>query len=272
MGKPSSRGELILYFVCTYALSLLLLLPVYIPGADASIPPWSFLCLVANATPSVVGITFILRTRLCDRKTLLKRSLSFRQIGLRKLLVIVLLFPLVIGLSYVINLLVFKSVPGLSGLATLRSNPATIGNLLFIAFVGPVFEEYGWRGFALEKMQDTQGKFLSSLVVGLLWAVWHLPNPRNVLDVFSLETALFVVNIVSLSVIISYFYLTTGSSILAAIIVHAVHNLSKMLIMPFPVTMQAIYTVILLIASGWIYYLYQNAARTKTQPEGAVGE
>ena len=121
-------------------------------------------------------------------------------------------------------------------------------------------------------MQDTQGKFLSSLVVGLLWAVWHLPNPRNVLDVFSLETALFVVNIVSLSVIISYFYLTTGSSILAAIIVHAVHNLSKMLIMPFPVTMQAIYTVILLIASGWIYYLYQNAARTKTQPEGAVGE
>ncbi len=40
-------------------------------------------------------------------------------------------------------------------------------------FFGPLFEESGWRGFALPRMQDRFGPLRASLLLGLLWSVWH---------------------------------------------------------------------------------------------------
>lgn len=40
---------------------------------------------------------------------------------------------------------------------------------------GPVNEETGWRGFALPKLQQRFGPFVASLILGCLWAGWHLP-------------------------------------------------------------------------------------------------
>ncbi|MGC9358168.1 MAG: CPBP family intramembrane glutamic endopeptidase [Anaerolineae bacterium] len=39
----------------------------------------------------------------------------------------------------------------------------------------PLFEEPGWRGFALGNLQSRFGRELGSLMVGLLWWVWHQP-------------------------------------------------------------------------------------------------
>ncbi|MGD8391805.1 MAG: CPBP family glutamic-type intramembrane protease, partial [Desulfobacterales bacterium] len=38
-----------------------------------------------------------------------------------------------------------------------------------------VGEEYGWRGFALPRLQSSIGSLGASLIIGLLWASWHLP-------------------------------------------------------------------------------------------------
>ena len=40
---------------------------------------------------------------------------------------------------------------------------------------GPIGEEPGWRGYALPRLQSARGPFLGSLLVGCLWAGWHLP-------------------------------------------------------------------------------------------------
>jgi uncharacterized protein len=40
---------------------------------------------------------------------------------------------------------------------------------------GPLLEEGGWRGFALPSMERLHGPLLASLILGVLWALWHLP-------------------------------------------------------------------------------------------------
>ena len=46
---------------------------------------------------------------------------------------------------------------------------------LFAIFSGPLGEEIGWRGFALPKLLETRSALAASLILGSVWAVWHLP-------------------------------------------------------------------------------------------------
>jgi hypothetical protein len=44
-----------------------------------------------------------------------------------------------------------------------------------IGLFGPLSEEFGWRGFALERMLDRWSQARASLLLGVIWAAWHLP-------------------------------------------------------------------------------------------------
>jgi uncharacterized protein len=46
---------------------------------------------------------------------------------------------------------------------------------LFAVFSGPLGEEVGWRGFALPRLLETRSALAASLILGSVWAVWHLP-------------------------------------------------------------------------------------------------
>jgi membrane protease YdiL (CAAX protease family) len=46
---------------------------------------------------------------------------------------------------------------------------------IFLFAGGPVFEEIGWRGFALPRLQRLHGPLVGTLILGTLWALWHLP-------------------------------------------------------------------------------------------------
>jgi len=52
---------------------------------------------------------------------------------------------------------------------------AALNVLLIFLVGGSLSEEFGWRGFALPALQSRWGWRVASLVLGLIWAVWHLP-------------------------------------------------------------------------------------------------
>ncbi len=98
-----------------------------------------------------------------------------------------------------------------------------IGFLLAVLIVG---EEIGWRGFLLPHFLKRHGPFASALVVGEIWALWHLPNfLLPAYPHYGISFFVFVIIAISYSVLFTWFYLKTGGSLLLATIFHAALNL-----------------------------------------------
>lgn len=50
-----------------------------------------------------------------------------------------------------------------------------LGNFLPLLILGPLSEEIGWRGYALPRLQTRSNALTSSVIVGVIWGLWHLP-------------------------------------------------------------------------------------------------
>ncbi len=56
--------------------------------------------------------------------------------------------------------------------------PAVMIPLIFlqILFIGGALgEEFGWRGFALDRLFKLYSQFTATLILGIIWSIWHLP-------------------------------------------------------------------------------------------------
>jgi uncharacterized protein len=100
-------------------------------------------------------------------------------------------------------------------------------SFVLIALVGgPLFEEIGWRGFALPRMQERMHPATAALVLGLLWALWHLPEFFDPSFAASsggggpLGITLFVATAVTFSFVTSWFFNGARYSVLVAVLVH----------------------------------------------------
>lgn len=53
--------------------------------------------------------------------------------------------------------------------------PAYLGTFMSVAFLGGGFEEPGWRGFALPRLQQRLRPVWATLPLAVFWGLWHLP-------------------------------------------------------------------------------------------------
>ncbi len=112
--------------------------------------------------------------------------------------------------------------------------PAMVG-LSFVQVLllgGPLNEELGWRGFALPQLQRSYNALLSSLAVGIVWGLWHLPlfwAQAPGYDVLPFRW--YLVNTVALSVIFTWVFNSTSGSVLLAILFHATFNTTNWLLL-----------------------------------------
>lgn len=98
-------------------------------------------------------------------------------------------------------------------------------NLLFGGSIG---EEPGWRGFALPLLIQKHGAFMASIILGVIWALWHAP--LDIAHGFLLNGWLSVVArifwTIPLSLLFTYFFMKTNGSILIAILIHTSINMT----------------------------------------------
>jgi membrane protease YdiL (CAAX protease family) len=88
---------------------------------------------------------------------------------------------------------------------------------------GPLFEEPGWRGFALPRLEARYGPVGATLVLAPLWAGWHLPLLFYA-GWISASWWVYLLFILGSSVILTYVTNLARFSVVAPIVTHAVFN------------------------------------------------
>ncbi|MGH3149054.1 MAG: CPBP family glutamic-type intramembrane protease [Rubrobacter sp.] len=98
--------------------------------------------------------------------------------------------------------------------------------LLILALTDGLGEELGWRGFALPRLLARHGAIAASLIVGVLWALWHLPLLwTEGASIYQQPVWLLLVDVPAKSVIFTWVFLHTRGSVLLAVLLHAATNL-----------------------------------------------
>jgi membrane protease YdiL (CAAX protease family) len=94
---------------------------------------------------------------------------------------------------------------------------------------GPLGEEPGWRGYALPRLQRRFSPLASSLILGFLWANWHLP--LMLAHAYNVTWWQFVPVTMAASVFLSFGFNKSGGSTICAVIVHGVYNVGTGIIL-----------------------------------------
>ncbi|MBS7619387.1 CPBP family intramembrane metalloprotease [Candidatus Bathyarchaeota archaeon] len=146
-----------------------------------------------------------------------------------------LLIPAIAGFSLLLARLSEKVILE----STVLSQPwIVLWNFVYIFFLGgPLQEEFGWRGYALIRLQARYSALVSSVVLGVIWAIWHLPlnlmyltGPQYQVGIAWLSST--VILFVFVSILFTWIYNNTGGSILATLIFHTMLNLSTYVVFP----------------------------------------
>ena len=100
--------------------------------------------------------------------------------------------------------------------ATLLSTPVQAG------------EEVGWRGYALPRLAPRLGLAKASVVLGVVWACWHLPFFfMSGTDTTGQSFPLYLLQVTAFSVAMAFLFWRAGGSLLPVMLLHAAANNTK---------------------------------------------
>ncbi|SFC69734.1 CAAX protease self-immunity [Halobiforma haloterrestris] len=85
-------------------------------------------------------------------------------------------------------------------------------------------EEFGWRGFLLPHLQQQYDALSASLIIGIVWAGWHLPVYILPLGLTNGPFYLFAPFIILFSILFTWLYNSTGGSIVVVMLLHGSMN------------------------------------------------
>jgi membrane protease YdiL (CAAX protease family) len=227
-----ARHPLTAFFVLAYLLTWIVWAP-WVLGRDGAgwwpthIDPAYLGYYTAVAILAGPTLAALLVTAACDGgpgvRRLLGRIVRWR-VGVVWYVVALVAVPLLAVAGAIVY---GRTLPALGALGGPSFLLAYAGQFVLIAVLGgPLFEEIGWRGFALPRLQRRSGPARAALVLGVLWAFWHLPEflvPSWAASSGGggpVGIVLFALTAVSFSFVTSWVFNNTRASVLLAILVH----------------------------------------------------
>lgn len=228
------------FFLLTFAYSWIIWIPSVLDGIGVKLPfdvtGYSTLVVIIGAfAPLLAALTLIGRNEGWKGiKSFLRKAIDFRFKPIY--LILVLGLPLVIHLiSHYGAIALGLDVAQTLFPAELPVAPIilAIPYLLLMLVVGGGQEEFGWRGYAQEPLQEKIGVVPASLVIGGIWGLWHLPLWFMTGDLHSAYSFLaFVMMTTSISLVYAYLYNFSGKKLLIVMFFHAMNNTAAPLL-PF---------------------------------------
>ena len=262
-----TQRELTFYFLVTLLISWAVSLPAVILSVRGN-PDFNFLVKVNTYVPSLVAIFFVLRfSGKSETINALKKIVRVR-FNYKWYLFIFLLVPSLLLAAYFISQLFFETAFQSVLFPIIKEQPLSIV-LVFVYLMfleGPFGEEFGWRGFALNKMLGILNPIKASLILGFIWTIWHLPSffitgtIQNDLAKNGLLIAflIYLIYTLSLSLFITIVFIKTNRSVFAAILFHTVANFSHGLITIISEPISAMIFIILLVVSVCLFVWIQR--------------
>ncbi|EMA42789.1 type II CAAX endopeptidase family protein [Halococcus saccharolyticus] len=103
-------------------------------------------------------------------------------------------------------------------------------DVISLSVLGGGQEELGWRGFALPRLLERFDAVMASLVIGAVWALWHLPLFMTAgVSQYGTPFVPYAINTLALSVVFTWLYRATERSVLLVVLFHASLNASTLL-------------------------------------------
>lgn len=239
----------------TFTISWLAWVPVIALGLHhADDPLGAVLFMLGGFGPTIAGWWML---RRAGRHDTLRRLVDPRPIAGRWWAVILLGYPTVFALSTVVNVAMGGAWPSFQGgVAYLAGPVALIGGVAIVALLGPLAEEVGWRGYALDPLVARLGALRGTLVLGTVWWAWHLPlfwipstlhGSQGILSAFTIG---YLFTVLGYAAFFTWIHHHTSASILAAVALHLSINLTFAVAAPFDGAIIAIATVVLAVLAG----------------------
>jgi membrane protease YdiL (CAAX protease family) len=221
-------GSIVRYLFCVFAITWACwftaagYLDPYLPLTfDRSSK--AVLIAIGVFTPGIVAlVTMVIAGGWTGVGALLLRLVRWR-VGWRWYAFAVLFMPVIKLAAAGVYRLEFDRWPAFGHENPILMLAATFASVLLIGQAG---EELGWRGFALPRLSLGMGLAPASVVLGVVWAAWHLPLffifPQA--DTYGQSFPLYLAQVTALSVAISWLWWRTNGSLLLTMLFHAAVN------------------------------------------------
>ena len=235
-------------------------------------PLGTFIFYFGGGAPSVVGLFMVFLTFPKEaRRDYFSRCFSPKRAGAAGFIFPVIFFAGIAVVSVLFSVYVMGfDMPGMEWIHQAAANPLMIFVMLLLSLVsGPLNEEFGWRGYALDRLFYRLGFLRASLLLGIIWTAWHLawyftPGQAQyqMLQSSIWEALLYVVFNTLLSCVVSFVYVIANRSILAAAFTHMMSNfLTSQLLVPFSSGVRSvIFITTSVFCIGVIVYLSVSAS------------
>ena len=224
--QKKTKRMVIMFFVLAYAIIWEVLLPILVfPQRSNQL---DFLLLIAAYAPFLAAIITTLvyegRAGLWTwLKSVFKWRIPFVWYLIGGVLINFLFVALHIGLYILLGgqiVLAGGDPPWYSYLVTF---PIIV--LINFPFGSGLGEEAGWRGFALPKLLERYSPAVASIILGVLWGLWHTPALLMSSWEGSSQGLLLFVYVIPLTMIMTWVYCRSHGSAIPVMLMHTGGNI-----------------------------------------------
>lgn len=268
--KYKDRSYLILFFAVTLAWTWGFgFAPVFLGIKGTTLG--TFLFYFGGGAPSVTALFLVFFTYTKEqKKDYFKRCFSFRYMGVKWPLLTILFFSIITIAALIIGVGILKyEMPEMNFIHVIIQNPLNIFLVLFISLIsGPMNEEFGWRGYALDRLFIRYGFTKATLLLGFIWGIWHMawyftPGQAqyDMWQFSPFHALMWIPSAMIFNFSVSFVYVKTRRSILAGALVHMFSNLlGSQLLSPYSAEMSMVlrYTTMFFCGCLAIYCIFSH--------------